>query len=76
MKITQQVLTSLQLTESEWTALHEAENLARQIYDSYDINIILKNPNTGECVSIDELPRVLGILSFFAENRVIEISPK
>lgn len=76
MKITQQVLTSLQLTEFEWTALHEAENIVRQIYDSYDVNIMLKNPNTGECVSIDELPRVLGILSFFAENRVIEISPK
>lgn len=76
MKITQQVLTSLQLTESEWTALHEAENLVRQIYDSYNVNIMLKNPNTGECVSVDELPRVLGILSFFAENRVIEISPK
>ena len=76
MKITQQVLTSLQLTESEWTALREAENLVRQIYDSYDVNIMLKNPNTGECVSVDELPRVLGILSFFAENRVIEISPK
>lgn len=76
MKITQQVLTSLQLTKSEWTALHEAENLIRQIYDLYDINIMLKNPNTGECVSVDELPRVLGILSFFVENRVIEISPK
>lgn len=76
MKITQQVLTSLQLTESEWAALHEAENLVHQIYDSYDVNIMLKNPNTGECVSVDELPRVLGILSFFTENRVIEISPK
>lgn len=76
MKITQQVLTNLQLTESEWTALHEAENIVRQIYDSYDINIMLKNPNTGECVSIDELPRVLGILSFLAENRMVEVNPK
>ena len=76
MKITQQVLTSLQLTEFEWTALHKAENIVRQIYDSYDINIMLKNPNTGECVSIDELPRVLGILSFLAENRMVEVNPK
>lgn len=76
MQISQQILTVHQFTESEWAALHEAENIVRQIYDSYDINIMLKNPNTGECVSIDELPRVLGILSFLAENRMVEVNPK
>ena len=34
------------------------------------------SPNTGECVAIDELPRVLGILSFLTENRMVEVSPK
>ena len=76
MQISQQVLTTHQFTGAEWTALHKAENIVRQIYDSYDINIMLKNPNTGECVSIDELPRVLGILSFLAENRMVEVNPK
>ena len=76
MQISQQILTIHQFTESEWTALHEAENIVRQIYDSYDVSIMLKNPNTGECISIDELPRVLGILSFLAENRMVEVNPK
>ena len=76
MQISQQILTVHRFTESEWAALHEAENIVRQIYDSYDVNIMLKNPNTGECVSIDELPRVLGILAVLAENRRVEVNPK
>lgn len=75
MKITQQILTTHQFTESEWTALREAENLVCQIYDSYDENIMLTSPSTGECVAIDELPRVSGILSFLTENRMVEVSP-
>ena len=76
MKITQQIVTTHQFTATEWTALCEAENLVRQIYDSYDNNIMLTSPNTGECVTIDELPRVLGILSFLTENRSVEVNPK
>ena len=76
MKITQQILTTHQFTAAEWTTLCEAENLVRQIYDSYDDNIMLSSPNTGECVAVDELPRVLGILSFLTENRSVEVNPK
>lgn len=76
MKISQQVLTTHQFTGAEWTALREAENLICQIYDSYDENIMLTSPNTGECVAVDELPRVLGILSFLTENRMVEVNPK
>ena len=76
MKITQQVFTTHQFTRTEWTTLCEAEDLIRQIYDSYDDNIMLSSPNTGECVAVDELPRVLGILSFLTENRSVEVNPK
>ena len=76
MKITQRVFTTHQFTRAEWTTLCEAENLVRQIYDSYDDNIMLSSPNTGECVAVDELPRVMGILSFFTENRAVEVNPK
>ena len=76
MKIIQQIVTTHQFTTAEWTALCEAENLIRQIYDSYDNNIMLTSPNTGECVTVDELPRVLGILSFLTENRMVEVNPK
>ena len=76
MQISQQILTTHQFTDAEWTALRKAENLICQIYDSYDVNIMLTSPNTGECVAIDELLRVLDILSFLTENRMVEVSPK
>ena len=76
MKITQQVLTIHHFTTAEWTTLCEAENIIRQIYEAYDNNIMLTSPNTGECVTVDELPRVLGILSFLTENRMVEVNPK
>jgi hypothetical protein len=76
MKIKQQVLTVHQFTATEWATLCDAENLVRKIYESYDDNIVLQCPNTGECITIDELPRVLGILSFLTENRVVEVNPK
>lgn len=76
MQISQQILTTHQFTDAEWTALREAENLVCQIYDSYDENIVLTSAITGECVAIDELPRVLDILSFLAENRMVEVNPK
>jgi hypothetical protein len=76
MQIKQQVLTVHQFTAAEWATLCDAENLVRKIYESYDDNIMLQCPNTGECITIDELPRVLGILSFLTENRVVEVNPK
>ena len=76
MKIKQQVLTVHQFTAAEWATLCDAENLVRKIYESYDENVMLQCPNTGECITIDELPRVLGILSFLTENRVVEVNPK
>jgi hypothetical protein len=76
MQIKQKVLTVHQFTATEWAALCGAENLVRKIYESYDDNIMLQCPNTGECITIDELPRVLGILSFLNENRAVEVNPK
>ena len=76
MQIKQQVLTVHQFTANEWATLCNAENLVRKIYEAYDDNIMLQCPNTGECITIDELPRVLGILSFLTENRVVEVNPK
>ena len=76
MKFIQQILTIHQFTTTEWTTLRDAENLVREIYETYDDNIVLQCPNTGECITIDELPRVLGVLSFLTENRVVEVNPK
>ena len=76
MQIKQQVINVHQFTATEWAILCDAENLVYKIYNSYDDNTVITNPNTGECIAIDELPRVLGILSFLTENRVVEVSPK
>ena len=76
MQIKQKVLTVHQFTATEWATLCDAENLVRKIYESYDDNARLQCPNTGECITIDELPRVLGILSFLTEVRVVEVNPK
>jgi hypothetical protein len=76
MQIKQQVLTVHQFTATEWATLCDAEMLVRKIYESYDDNIRLQCPNTGECITIDELPRVLGILSFLTDVRVVEVNPK
>lgn len=75
MQIKQQVFSVHQFNVAEWTTLCEAENIVRKIYEAYDKNIVLQSPNTGECVAVDELPRVLGILSFLTENRAVEVNP-
>lgn len=76
MQIKQQVLTIHQFTVTELCALRDAENLIHEIYKSYDDNIMLQCPITGEFITIDELPRVLGILSFLVDNSVIQVNPK
>lgn len=76
MKITQQIFTTHQFSIAERTTLCEAENIIRQIYNSYNDDDMLSSPNTGECVIVDELLRVVGILSFLTENRVVEVNPK
>lgn len=76
MQIKQQVLTVHQFTATERATLLGAGNLVHEIYKSYDNDIMLQCPNTGECIIIDELPRVLGILSFLSENRMVEVIPK
>ena len=76
MQISQRVLAIHQFNVTEWATLREAEDIVRKIYEAYDENVILQSPNTGECVTVDELPRVLGILSFLTENRAVEVNPK
>lgn len=76
MQIKQQVVSVHQFTVAEWAILCDAENLVRKVYASYNDDTVISNPNTGECVLIDELPKVIGILSFLTENRVVEVSPR
>lgn len=76
MQIKQKTMSVHQFTSAEWATLCDAENLIRKVRDSYDVNVVLESPNTGECIAIEELPRVLGILSFLTDNRVVEVNPR
>ena len=74
MKIISNTINTHELTYTEWAILCEAENIIRNFYNTYHDEITLSSPITGECVCINELPRVLGILSFFSENKKVEVS--
>lgn len=78
MKFSIQAVQVHQLTTKEWGALQDAHEIVQEILDFYnrDSSLILQSPNTGECIQVDELPRVLGILSFLMENRVVEVEVK
>ena len=64
-----------QFDAKEYSALCEAENLVRAIANQYPKGTVLASPNTGECIMVDELRRVAGILSFLTYNRVVEVNP-
>lgn len=64
-----------QFDAKEHSALCEAENLVRAIANQYPKGTVLASPNTGECIMVDELRRVAGILSFLTDNRVVEVNP-
>ena len=64
-----------QMNAQEFCTLCDAENLALQIAYAYPEGTVLMSPNTGECIKVDELRRVAGILGFLTENRVVEVDP-
>lgn len=64
-----------QMNAQEYCTLCDAENLALQIANAYPEGTVLMSPNTGECIMVDELRRVAGILGFLTENRVVEVNP-
>ena len=64
-----------EMNAQEFCALCDAENLVLQLANAYPEGTVLTSPNTGECVMVDELRRVAGILSFLTDNRVVEVNP-
>lgn len=64
-----------QFDAKEYLTLCDAENIALAIANQYLEGTILASPNTGECIMVDELRRVAGILSFLTDNRVVEVNP-
>lgn len=76
MKIRQEVINIHQLSLEEYQALELAYNVVHHISETYGERCRLVSPNDGECVDVDELPRVKGILSFLMYNRVVDVEAR
>lgn len=64
------------LTDEERAALEDVENIFRKIYDTFDNDIALSSMTTGECIMIDELPRMRGILDALSNAYAFEVVKK
>lgn len=64
---------TIDLTIQEREALETVFNLMCKLNESYGKDTDLISPNTGECISMNELPRVRGILDSLMTNRVWKI---
>ncbi len=75
MKFTAMAVAVNQLDIKDVEAIQHTTEMLRKVIDHYGDEAVLGSPNTGEIIQTAEIPRVLGILSFFLENRVVEVNP-
>lgn len=75
MKFTAMAVAVNQLDIKDVEAIQHTTELLRKVIDHYGDEAMLGSPNTGEIIQTAEIPRVLGILDFFLENRVVEVNP-
>lgn len=76
MTISTSVINIHQLNIEEFQALETSYKIVKHITEVYGDKCRIVSPNDGECVDVDELPRVLGILSFLMENRVVDVEAR
>ena len=75
MKFAAMAVAVNQLDIKDVEAIQHTTEMLRKVIDHYGDEAVLGSPNTGEIVQTAEIPRVLGILGFLLENRVVEINP-
>lgn len=75
MKFAAMVVAVNQLSIEDIEAIQHTTEILRKVIAHYGDETVLGSPNTGEIVQTAEIPRTLGILDFFLENRVIEVNP-
>ena len=66
-------IRTIDLTIKEREALEIVYDLMCKLNENYGKQTDLISPNTGECISMNELPRVRGILDSLITNRVWKI---
>ena len=76
MKFTAMAVAVNQLDVKDVEAIQHTTEMLRKVINHYGNEAVLGSPNTGEIIQIAEIPRVLGILDFFLENRVVEVNPQ
>ena len=76
MKFTAMAVAVNQLDIKDVEAIQHTTEMLRKVIDHYGDEAVLGSPNTGEIIETAEIPRVLGILDFFLENRVVEVTPQ
>lgn len=76
MKFTAMAVAVNQLDIKDVEAIQHTCEMLHKIIDHYGDEAVLSSPNTGEIIETAEIPRVLGILDFFLENRVVEVNPQ
>lgn len=76
MKFTAMAVAVNQLDIKDVEAIQHTCEMLRKVIDHYGDEAVLGSPNTGEIIETAEIPRVLGILDFFLENRVVEVNPQ
>ena len=75
MKLSNQRFNVHEFTIEEVQAIFKASEVLEEIQNLYDEKTVLMSPNDGEIVSVEELARMRGILSFLFNNRVVEVNP-
>lgn len=73
MKIKKLFYEKMNLTHEEIECLGVVENILQGLYEAYGEGMLLTDLFTGECVGINELARVRGILSFIASTDKYEV---
>ena len=76
MKFAAMTVAVNKLNIEDIEAIQHTTEMLRKVIAHYGDEAVLGSPNTGEIVQTAEIPRVLGILDFFLENRVVEVNPK
>lgn len=64
------------LSDEERAALYDADVIMNKIYSMFDNDIVLVSMTTGECIMVDELPRMRGILDALSAAYAFEVTKK
>ena len=70
-----QTINNIPMSNKDIDALNHVYDFLIQMQKAYKETDVLMSPTDGEVVKIEELARVRGILSFFANNQTVEVNP-